>query len=186
MKKILFINTCVRPESRTRMLAEALLKRLGGEITEVRPDLMNLKPLDRAALERRNEILDRDDLGAPELRLARNFAEADVIVIAAPYWDLAFPAWLKIYLENVTVCGVTFRYTDEGVPVGLCRAERLYYVATSGGPILQNLGFEYVNALAKCFYGISDTRFLSAEGLDIYGADVEKIMNDAIGRAGEI
>ena len=26
-----------------------------------------------------------------------------------------------------------FRYGDDGVPVGLCRADRLYYVTTAGG-----------------------------------------------------
>lgn len=33
--KILFINACVRPESRTAELSHHLLNRLDGEITEV-------------------------------------------------------------------------------------------------------------------------------------------------------
>lgn len=179
MKKILFINTCVREESRTNRLARRLLEKLGGEVTEIGPDLSGLKPLDRASLARREALTAAGDFSAPELGAARGFAEADMVVIAAPYWDLTFPSLLKIYLENVTVCGVTFYYTDLGIPAGLCRAERLYYVTTSGGPIIHNFGYEYVSALAKEFYGIKDTRFISAEGLDIIGADAEAILKKA-------
>ena len=182
MEKILFINTCVRDGSRTLRLAKRLLESLDGEVTEVRPDLNGLMPLNEKSLMRRDELLEKGELSAPELRAARDFAEADIIVIAAPYWDLTFPSLLKIYLENVTVCGVTFIYTPEGVPKGLCRAKRLYYVTTSGGPIIHNFGFDYVRTLAREFYGIDDTRFVSAEGLDIVGADAESILNDAMRR----
>lgn len=179
MNKILFINTCVRKESRTNRLARRLLDKLGGEIIEIGPDLNGLRPLDEGSLNRRDELTAAGKFSAPELTAAREFSEADTIVIAAPYWDLTFPSILKIYLENVTVCGVTFRYTDEGIPEGLCRAKKLYYVTTSGGPIIHNFGFEYISALATEFYGIEETRFISAEGLDIIGADPEKILNDA-------
>ena len=180
MKKILFINTCVRSESRTNTLARALIETLGGEVTEIRPDLNGLRPLCGDSLRRRDELLAAGDYSAVELSAAREFAGADVIVIAAPYWDLTFPALLKIYLENVTVYGVTFRYTDEGIPQGLCHADKLYYVTTSGGPIIHNFGFKYVDTMAREFYGINETRFICAEGLDIIGADTESILNEAI------
>ncbi len=182
MEKILFINTCVRDGSRTLRLAKRLLERLDGEVTEVRPDLNGLMPLNEKSLMRRGELLEKGALSAPELRAAHDFAEADIIVIAAPYWDLTFPSLLKIYLKNVTVCGVTFVYTPEGIPKGICRTKRLYYVTTSGGPIIHNFGFDYVRTLAREFYGIDDTRFVSAEGLDIVGADAESILNDAMRR----
>ena len=111
--------------------------------------------------------------------LSKQFATSDVIVIAAPYWDLSFPAVLKNYLEQITVNGLTFRYGEKGIPEGLCKAKRLIYVTTSGGPIKQNFGYDYVVALAKGFYGIEDVQFVSAEGLDVYGADVGKIIEEA-------
>ena len=36
------------------------------------------------------------------------------------YWDLSFPAALKIYIEHAAVMGVTFHYTEEGRCEGLC------------------------------------------------------------------
>ena len=99
------------------------------------------------------------------------------MVVAAPYWDLMFPAVLKTYLESITVSGITFRYSAQGRPESLCKAKALYYVTTAGGFIGQNdFGFSYIQALAQNFFGIPELHRYAAEGLDIYGADVEKIM----------
>ena len=98
-------------------------------------------------------------------------------MIAAPYWDLMFPAVLKTYLENITVSVITFQYSEEGRPQSLCRAKTLHYVTTAGGFIEQNdFGFSYVEALAQNFFGISEIHRYAAEGLDIFGADVETIL----------
>jgi len=175
MEKILFINACVRDDSRTLKLAEHALSRVEGNITRRDLGELGLMPLDRALLARRDSLLAAGDTGDEMLSLAREFAGADRIVIAAPYWDLAFPALLKIYLEHITVSGVTFEYVD-GVPHGLCRAKQLVYVTTAGGPIFANFGYDYVKTLANVFYGISDTAFFAAEGLDVYCADVDGIL----------
>ena len=109
--------------------------------------------------------------------LARQFAVADTILIAAPFWDLSFPAVLKQYFEQINVLGITFRYTPEGIPEGLCRAKSLTYITTAGGNIMpEEYGFGYVRALAQNFYGIHDVRLIKATGLDIIGADVESII----------
>lgn len=131
-------------------------------------------------LERRERMVREGRTDAPELKYARQFADADTIVIAAPYWDLAFPAILKIYLEQVTVTGVTFRYSPEGRPVGMCKARRLFYVMTSGGPAIFNMGYDYICTLCRNFFGIEDIRLFKAENLDIAGNDPEQIMASAL------
>ncbi len=180
MKNILFVNACVREQSRTYRLAQKLVDRFDGKISEIKPDLSEIKPLNDKTLKEREELLSSGNIDVSLFRTAQEFANADIIVIAAPYWDLTFPAILKIYLENITVCGITFFYTDSGIPKGLCKAKKLYYVTTSGGPILHNFGYEYVKTLCREFYGIEETHFISAEGLDIVGAEPEKILNKAI------
>ena len=122
---ILFINACVRKESRTRRLADHLLDKLGQPFDEVCLHDIAFPVTDEAFLEMRDRLIAEEDFGNPAFDLARQFSEAETIVIAAPYWDLSFPASLKQYLEQVNVVGITFRYTEEGIPVGLCKAERI-------------------------------------------------------------
>ena len=180
MDKILFLNACVRPDSRTKDLAQTLLQNLKGEIREVQVHEMHLPALDGKGLEKRNRAAQEKDFSDPAFDLAKQFADADVIVIAAPYWDLMFPAALKSYLENITVSGITFYYSDTGRPDSLCKAKKLYYVTTAGGFIgPHDFGFSYVQALAQNFFGIADIRRYAAEGLDIFGADVDGIMAKA-------
>jgi len=177
---LLFINACARPQSRTRALAEKAVKKIPDTV-----EVLNLyedapAPLDNAALERRDDCIGRRDFSDPMLRFARQFAEADEIVIAAPYWDLAFPAVLKCYIEAICVNGLTFVYNDKGIPEGLCRAKRLIFVTTAGGFIPENnYGYNYVKQLCTDLFGISDTVCIKAEGLDIYGADIPAILKTA-------
>ena len=145
--KILFINACVRYNSRTVELSRHLLNILNGEITEVNLYKEGLLPLYNEGIEKRA----LHDFSGREFEYAKQFSKADSIVIGAPFWDLSFPAVLK-----------------------------LYYITTSGGYIGQNnFGFDYVKALAENFFGINDISFYSAEGLDIFGADVKEIIDES-------
>ena len=174
--RILFINACVRPKSRTAELSCHLLNRLDGEITEVNLYQEDLLPLHDEGIEKRT----LHNISGREFEYAKQFASADTIVIAAPFWDLSFPAVLKLYFENVTVSGITFEYSETGRPVSKCRAKKLYYITTSGGYIgNNNFGFDYVKALAENFFGINNISFYSAEGLDVFGADVKEIMDES-------
>jgi FMN-dependent NADH-azoreductase len=186
MSDILFINACVRENSRTLSLAKHVLLSLGGKAEEVKLYEADLAPLDAEGMKARDEASRSKDFSDSRFDLARQFASAETIVIAAPYWDLSFPAILKTYFEAVTVNGLTFTYSDKGFPIGLCKAERLVYVTTSGGPMVSNLGFDYASALAKTLYGIKDVRCVFAEGLDIRGADVDAILLRAKGSVKQI
>ena len=177
---ILYINSCVRENSRTKRLAEGLLAGLDTEVEEVRLSDISFPAVDEAFLENRDRLIAAGEFDSPLFALARQFAGADQIVIAAPYWDLSFPSALKQYFEQINVLGITFVYTPEGIPKGLCRAKKLYYVMTAGGMYVpEEFGFGYVRALAQNFYGIEDVQLIRAVGLDIDGADVESIMKES-------
>lgn len=180
MDNILYINACCRADSRTKELAQYLLSKLYGNIQSVNLYEENICPLDAQLLAERDSLLKNGQTDDKLFTFAKQFALADTIVISAPYWDLMFPSILKVYLENITVCGITFCYSDKGVPQSLCKAKNLYYVTTAGGFIGDNnFGYDYIKALATGFFGINNLRFISAEGLDIYGADTDKIMYEA-------
>lgn len=177
--KILFINACVRKESRTLVLAKEVMKNMEGDVTEINLDREKLLPLDAKSLAMRDKLLRDGAFNDPMLKYARQFADADEIVIAAPFWDLSFPAALKVYLEQITASGITFEYID-GRPRGLCRAKKLTYVTTSGGKIFCDFGYNYVKALANLFYGIKDTVSVRAENLDVEEITCDRLLSDAV------
>lgn len=185
MKKLLFIDACVnRGISRTEQLAQTLLKEMN-QNGEYEIETLNLEDEDlklftgkESAL--RESLTRAGNFEGPLFIYAKQFAAADRIVVAAPYWDFSFPARMKCYLEQICVTGLTFTFSSKGIPGGLCHADSLHYVTTSGGSIGElNLGYEYLEKLCKVYYGINETVCYTAEGLDIEGNSVEEIMKEA-------
>ena len=178
---ILHVDSTVREDSRTRRLAERLVSRLSDdEVRVLHLEDDRLRPFDAKMLDRRTRAIEAGRWDSPLLAKAHEFAAADQIVVAAPFWDLSFPSLLKTYIEWISIIGVVFRYSDDGRPVGLCRARRLFYVSTAGGPAETDpFGFGYVEALARNYWGIPVVRRIAATGLDIVGADVEEILRSA-------
>ncbi|MBQ8090030.1 MAG: NAD(P)H-dependent oxidoreductase, partial [Pyramidobacter sp.] len=105
---ILFIDACVRQNSRTRRLANALLSALGGEAEQLRLVNVRFEAVNEAFLNKRDALIAATAFDDGMFTLARQFAAADIIDIAAPHWDLSFPAALKQYVEQINVRGITF------------------------------------------------------------------------------
>ena len=178
---ILYINACMRGESRTDRIAKALLQKLGGDYAEVKLSGA-FAPLTEEMLARRTALIEAGDYSDPMFAAAKQFAAADEIVVAAPFWDYSFPADLKVYFENIYVTGLVSRYGPDGMPVGLCSAKKLYYVTTAGGPYVPAFSYDWVKALAQFAFGIPETELISAEMLDVDGFDAEKIVADTIAK----
>ena len=192
MEQILFVDACMRGPGHSRTLR--LCQRFLSEYTALHPDCqVTHRDLTGAALPVMTAQLarQRDELAAagadhPLLAPARELAGASLVVVGAPYWDLFFPAALKVYLEWASVLGVTFRYTEDGRQIGLSRAKALVYLTTAGGPLEgQNFGFDYLRGLAGMF-GIPASRCVAAENLDVWGTDVEQMLRQAGERAGAL
>ena len=168
MKKLLYIDCCIRGEkSRTKRLADAFLGALSDRIEVETVDLneLDLLPLNRERLERREKA----QLGDPIFALAKQFATAQLIVIAAPFWDMGIPALLRSYFENVSAKNVTFGADENGYFGGLCHAEMMIYLTTRGMDIEDGGELEqaspYLKALVA-FFGIGNFEMISACGLD--------------------
>lgn len=180
VKRLLWVNACMRGKEISRtyrlcrtFLDEWLANNPDTEITERDLTDAPLPIMTSQLAKERDEAVKRGELDSTMVRPAREFASADIVVIGAPYWDLSFPAALKVYFEWVSAIGITFRYTNEGVLEGLCKAKKLIYITTAGGPVQgQNFGFDYVAALGRMF-GINDCSFVAAENLDVFGVSVE-------------
>lgn len=180
----LYINCCVRKNSRTDRLAREVLKKLDAPFEELKLETEGLLPLTAETLEKRTRWSGQGDYSDEMFRYAKQFAAAGHIVIGAPYWDMSFPSSLKVYIEHIYVTGIVSRYGENGQPVGLCRAETLTYVTTAGGPYEPAFSYGYIKTLAEQYMGIGEARLVSAEKLDIAGNDAEAILEKAVKELG--
>lgn len=182
--KLLFVNCCISQrgeKSRTLSLAKAFLEAFraahpGAEIETVKPEtLLTLRHFGPEMLNDRDALAGVGAWDAPVFDLARQFRAADRIVVAAPFWDLSFPAALRTYIEYISANGLTYHYEADGCH-GDCRAERLAYL-TSGGDVERedSLGVLYWRQLCAMF-GIGQFDYVFAGGLDIDPAKATELL----------
>ena len=189
MRKILYVNACVKRDvaSRTDRMAQAYLNKClesqNCSLSVVNLENTVMYPLSRKSLDERDKAIATNDFSSSAFELARNFAAADEVVIAAPYWDMSFPASLKLYIEQLCINKLTFCYDEMGRPRGLTNIKKVVYVTTSGGYIGNcNFGFDYVKGVFSMLFGIAEIYCYSAEGFDILGNDTEQILAGAIAK----
>ena len=177
MNNILYINATVRDNSRTDELAKCLLSKLDGNIKEIKLEDLDLKPLNKERLLDKENKIHNGNLSDDIFKYSHEFANADIIVISSPYWDYSIPALLKIYIENISVHGITFDYTEDGQPIGLCKAQKVYFITTAGSYYLPDYSYDYIKRLFSELYGIKDFELIYAEYLDFKGNNPQEIIN---------
>ena len=127
------------------------------------------------ALQRENAISER---------LVTQFLAAEVVVIGAPMYNFSVPTQLKAWIDRVAQAGRTFTYTDKG-PKGLACGKTVIVASSRGGmystnPALAALDHQesYLKTVLG-FFGITDVRFVRAEGIAM-GEDAKaKALADA-------
>lgn len=118
------------------------------------------------------------------LKYAYQFADADKYIIAAPMWNLSFPAILKAYIDYVSVSGITFKYTAEG-PVGLLNNKKAVHIVSRGGGYDNSpyeMGDRYLRTILG-FFGIKDIETIGIDNLDVIGVNVEEKLEEGIEKA---
>lgn len=188
MAKVLFVNACVRGNvSRTLELAQVFLDALRRELPDIEittQDLttMGLRSVDMDTLAQKEALCDQHAWHDPLFAPAVTFQQTDAVVIAAPYWDMSFPSILKVWVENMYVRNLTFKYVNDQ-SVGLCRGKEAIYITTAGSPIGEHdWGTIYIRDVMQVL-GIPGFSAVKAEALDLAGSDAAAIMADARMRA---
>ena len=177
--KVLYINSCIRKNSRTKILADYLVRKIGGNVKEIVLSEEKIALIDDMTLQKRDKFISENNFNDDIFSYAKDFVKSDIIVVATPYWDLSFPSILKVFFEHINVLKLVFDYSDKGEIVSLCNAKKLYYVTTKGGYGPDDFGFKYIESLSKTFYGINDVVLIKAEGVDVLGNNVEAILTNA-------
>ena len=98
------------------------------------------------------------------------FLAADVVVVGAPMYNFSVPSQLKAWIDRIAQAGRTFTYTDKG-PKGLAGGKTVIVASTRGGvysPIRRWRGLDHQESYLQTvfgFFGVTDVRFVRAEGL---------------------
>lgn len=103
-------------------------------------------------------------------RLVSQFLAADVVVIGAPFYNFAIPTQLKAWIDRIAQPGRTFRYTANG-PEGLAKGKTVIVASSRGGVYSTSeagRALEHQESYLQTvlgFFGVTDVRFVRAEGL---------------------
>ena len=191
--KLLFVDCCVSQrgkESRTLALAERYIaafreKHPEAEVEHLDVGTMALSPFTAEKLTQRDALAQKGAFSDPVFDLARQFAAASSVVVAAPFWDLSYPAQLKLYIEHISANGVCYHYDQIGCH-GDCRAEKLVYLTTGGDFERENsVGVLHWRQLCAMF-GIPEFDYVFAGGLDIDPAKTADLLETACKKAEEL
>ena len=170
---VLFVNAAFRKNSRTNALAQKYLATLTDKIETVNLGEEDIRPLQKTSLEKYCKDSRNHDFDDEMYRYAKQFAKADEIVIAAPFWNFGLPAVLHAYLELVCTQGLTFDLNKAGEYYSLCQAKKLSLILTAGGNVPENdCAISFIRTLCKEFWNIEDVQYYYADGIDLIGADV--------------
>ena len=175
--KILQINASARSTgANSTRLADTITARLQARHPEAVVELRDLAAqphpvLDEAALA---ALFTPAEQRSPEqaARVALDDAliaqvrSADAIVLGVPMYNFGVPVQLKTWIDAIARAGVTFRYTENG-PVGLLQGKTVYVALARGGLFRDTPADSQVPYLKSVlgFLGMSDVRFIYAEGL---------------------
>ena len=102
--------------------------------------------------------------------LVSQFLAADVIVVGAPLYNFSIPSQLKAWIDRVAQVGRTFKYTEKG-PQGLAGGKTVIVASSRGGVYSTSEGgraMEHQESYLQTvfgFFGITDVRFVRAEGV---------------------
>ncbi len=103
-------------------------------------------------------------------QLVSQFLAADVVVIGAPFYNFSIPTQLKAWIDRIAQPGRTFQYTANG-PEGLAKGKTVIIVSSRGGVYSTSEGgraMEHQESYLQTvlgFFGVTDVRFVRAEGV---------------------
>ena len=189
MKTLLYVDCCIRRKApRTRKLAEAFLGNLpkGWKVEKVTLMDEPLLPLMEGGFAQRDQLLQQGNLKHRRFDYAWQFHKAVAILTASPFYDLSIPALLKVYIENVSVDGITFECDENGLR-GACRATSMTFLTSRGG-FYENspdeMGSRYMEAMCR-FFGTGVYRCIAADGVDMDPSKTTGILAEACERAAQ-
>jgi FMN-dependent NADH-azoreductase len=181
--KVLHIDSSILGDnSATRVLSREIVSSLSAEHLDAQIKYLDLAATALPHLSGRSLAqLDQEE-SAQSAQALGDFLAADVIVIGVPMYNFTIPSQLKAWIDRVVVAGKTFRYTQAG-PEGLAKGKQVLVGLARGNVYGPGSPAEFAESYLKHvfgFIGVSDVKFIRAEGLSLSPEHREKGMNAAL------
>lgn len=209
MKKLLYITVNSKDEAQST--SKTVGRRLVNAILEKLPDVQleeldlykdHIPQLKACYFEDRNAIVSaeaKSGLSTEEqnevdtiVKLCDQFRNADIYVVAAPMWNMSFPAPLKEYLDCVIQVGKTIEFKNNKPRGTLDNKHRVFiYVQSSGAEIpwfirpVLNQGLKYVHDITK-FLGIDTFEELMVDGTGTTENERQEAIQKATEKIGKL
>jgi FMN-dependent NADH-azoreductase len=101
------------------------------------------------------------------------FLAADIVVVGAPMYNFGIPSQLKAWIDRLAIAGKTFRYGEDGHPVGLAGDKAMIVASSRGGfygdgtpSAFLDHQESYLRGIFGLF-GVTDITFIRAEGVAV-------------------
>lgn len=123
--------------------------------------------------------------------LSDQFISADKYIFVTPFWNFSYPPVMKAYLDAVSVAGKSFRYTENGQPVGLLTDKKAVHIQARGGFYSEDpaaeleMGHRHLQVMMN-FFGVPSFEGLFVEGHNKAPERAQEIKENAIARATEL
>ncbi|CAN5761426.1 FMN-dependent NADH-azoreductase [soil metagenome] len=123
------------------------------------------------------------DVAAGQAAL-EEFLAADIVVVGAPMYNFGIPSQLKAWIDRLAVAGRTFRYGANGAE-GLAGGKTVIVASSRGGfygADTQAAFLDHQETYLRGvfgFFGITDIRFIRAEGIAMGDAQRQQAIDSA-------
>ena len=123
------------------------------------------------------------DVAAGQAAL-EDFLAADIVVVGAPMYNFGIPSQLKAWIDRLAVAGRTFRYGANGAE-GLAGGKTVIIASSRGGfygADTQAAFLDHQETYLRGvfgFFGITDIRFIRAEGIAMGEAQRQQAIDSA-------
>lgn len=116
-----------------------------------------------------------EESGEPEVshKALADFLDADIVVIGAGLYNLTISSALKAWIDRIVILNKTFRYSDEGFPIGLATDKSVILCVSRGGFYAEGspaapmeMCEKYLRAIFG-FIGVQKLEVLVADGVSI-------------------
>lgn len=102
-----------------------------------------------------------------------DFMDADVVVIGAGLYNLTVSSAMRAWIDRIVILNKTFRYSEEGYPIGLATDKRVILCVSRGGfyaegspAAAMEMCEKYLRAIFG-FIGVGKLDVLVADGVSV-------------------